>query len=130
MTAVEPACPVRGFKCKPEKSNLAPGGVTDYLQTSVQETPTHTVVWSASLVPPSQSTSPRQSTQLGSLLSPPAFAAVLDLSWDGKEHLNLGGSQVWWPPGEETITMRDLMFIKSSACLEFGHQKLLQKGMF
>lgn len=52
--AVQPACPMRGFQCKPRKNSLALGGVTDYLQTSVQETPTHTLVCSASLVPPSQ----------------------------------------------------------------------------
>lgn len=52
---------------------------------------------------------------------------MLDLSWDGKEGLNLGGPQVWWPPGEETITMRNLELMKNGASLEFGHQKLLQK---
>ena len=49
--------------------------------------------------------------------------------WDGKEGLNLGGLQVWWPPGEETITVRVLVLLESSACLEFGPQKPLQKGM-
>lgn len=65
--------------------------------------------------------------QLGSLLQSPAFTAVLDLSWDGKESLNFGGPQVLWLSGEETITMRNMELMKNGACLESGHQKLLQK---
>lgn len=45
----------------------------------------------------------------------------------GQKAKIFGGPQVWWPPGEETITMRDSVLIKKSNCLEFGHQKILQR---
>lgn len=104
---------------EPEKSSLAPGGVADYLQTHPHRR----------VVSIFGSTEPKHVSQAVHAAGKSLIATSLwwlDLSWDGKECLNLGGSQVWWPPGEESITMRDLAFIKNSACLEFGHQK----GMF
>ena len=82
---VQPACPMRGFQCKLRKSSLALGGVTDYLQTTVQETPTHTLMCSAYLIPLSQPEHLSQAIHTaGKSLTATSFccSAGLELGWE------------------------------------------------